>query len=143
MNTTIWIELASEEYRCDIIISPVPYNTFPGGLDGKESSCNAGELSLIPGLGRSPGGGHRNPLSNLAWRMEDYSPWGCKESDTAERLFHFQHISAQCLLTPLKSSSLRSFLIMFGFPNKLHLQREIVLALLMGPFRVYVSYHHK
>ena len=26
---------------------------FPGGSDGKESSCNAGELGLIPGLGRS------------------------------------------------------------------------------------------
>ena len=28
---------------------------FPGSLDNKESSCNAGDLSLIPGLGRSPG----------------------------------------------------------------------------------------
>ena len=30
---------------------------FPGGSAGKESSCNAGDLSLIPGLGRSPGEG--------------------------------------------------------------------------------------
>ena len=30
---------------------------IPGGSDGKESTCNAGDLSLIPGLGRSPGGG--------------------------------------------------------------------------------------
>ena len=35
---------------------------FPGDSDGKESSCNAGDLGLIPGLGRSPGGGHGNPL---------------------------------------------------------------------------------
>ena len=35
---------------------------FPGGSDGKESACNEGELGLIPGLGRSPGEGHRNPL---------------------------------------------------------------------------------
>ena len=35
---------------------------FPGGSDGKESTCNAGDLGLIPGLGRSPGGGHGNPL---------------------------------------------------------------------------------
>ena len=27
---------------------------FPGGLDGKESTCNAGEPGLIPGSGRSP-----------------------------------------------------------------------------------------
>ena len=35
---------------------------FPGGSDSKESVCNAGYLGLIPGLGRSPGGGHGNPL---------------------------------------------------------------------------------
>ena len=35
---------------------------FPGGSDGKESACNAGDLGSIPGLGRSPGGGHGSPL---------------------------------------------------------------------------------
>ena len=30
--------------------------------DGKESTCHAGDPGLIPGLGRSPGGGHDNPL---------------------------------------------------------------------------------
>ena len=35
---------------------------FPGGSDGKESACNAEELGLIPGLGRSPGEGNGNPL---------------------------------------------------------------------------------
>ena len=35
---------------------------FPGGSDGKESTCNAGDLGSIPGLGRSPGGGHGSPL---------------------------------------------------------------------------------
>ena len=35
---------------------------FPGGSDGKESACNAGDLGLITGLGRSPGGGHGNQL---------------------------------------------------------------------------------
>ena len=35
---------------------------FPGGAGGKESACNAGDPGLIPGLGRSPGGGHGNPL---------------------------------------------------------------------------------
>ena len=33
-----------------------------GGSDGKESTCNAGDLGSIPGLGRSPGGGNGNPL---------------------------------------------------------------------------------
>ena len=35
---------------------------FPGGSDGKESSHNAGDLGLIPGLGKSPRGEHDNPL---------------------------------------------------------------------------------
>ena len=30
--------------------------------DGKESACNAGDLSSIPGLGRSPGEGNGNPF---------------------------------------------------------------------------------
>ena len=49
---------------------------FLGGSDGKESACNAGDLGLIPGLGRSPGGGHGNPLSILAWRIPmDRGAW--------------------------------------------------------------------
>ena len=38
---------------------------LPQWLNGKESACNAGDTgdtSLIPGLERSPGGGHGNPL---------------------------------------------------------------------------------
>ena len=35
---------------------------FPGGSDGKESNCSAGDPGLIPGLGRSPGEGNGNPL---------------------------------------------------------------------------------
>ena len=35
---------------------------FPGGSDGKESACNAGDPGLIPGSGRSPGEGNDSPL---------------------------------------------------------------------------------
>ena len=35
---------------------------FLGGSVGKESACNAEDLGLIPGSGRSPGGGHGNPF---------------------------------------------------------------------------------
>ena len=35
---------------------------LPGGSDGKESVGNAGNPAWIPGLGRSPGEGHGNPL---------------------------------------------------------------------------------
>ena len=38
---------------------------FPGGLDGKESSCNAGDPGSIPGLGKSPGEGNGYSLQYL------------------------------------------------------------------------------
>ena len=44
---------------------------FLGSSAGKESACNAGDLSWIPGLGRFPGEGKGYPLSILAWRI----PW--------------------------------------------------------------------
>ena len=37
---------------------------FPGGSDSKESTCNAGDLGLIPGWGRSPGEGSGYPLQD-------------------------------------------------------------------------------
>ena len=62
---------------------------FPGGSDSKESAYNAGDPSLIPGLGRSSGEGNDNPLqysgeSHGQRSLVGYSPWGCKESDTTE-----------------------------------------------------------
>ena len=72
---------------------------FPGGSEVKASACNAGDLGLIPGSGRSPGEGNGNPLkvflpgeSYGRRSLVGYSPWGRKESDTTERLhfdFHF------------------------------------------------------
>ena len=50
---------------------------FSGSSDSKESACNAGDLVLIPGLGRSPEEGHDNPLQALlAWRIPmDRGTW--------------------------------------------------------------------
>ena len=65
---------------------------FSGGSDSKESSCNAGDLGLILGSGRSAGEGNGNPpqyscLENsMDGGLVGYSPWGCKESDKTERL---------------------------------------------------------
>ena len=68
---------------------------FPGGSAGKESTCNVGDLGLIPGLGRSPGEGNGNPLQYSAWKIPwtgkpgaGYSPQDHKESDMTKRL-HF------------------------------------------------------
>ena len=88
---------------------------FPGGSDGKESACNAGELSLIPGLGRSPRGGNGNPLQYSCLEnphgqrnLTGYSPWGHKESDITELLRTAQCLSKTFLLIWVLSS-------LFGF----------------------------
>ena len=51
---------------------------FPGGSDGKESACNAGDPGLIPGLGRSPEEKNSNPLqySCLENSMDRGDWWG-------------------------------------------------------------------
>ena len=69
-------------------------------LDGKESSYNVGDLGSIPGLGRSPGGGHGNPLQYSCLEkphgqrsLVGYSPWGRKELDMTEQLSKQHSIS--------------------------------------------------
>ena len=49
---------------------------FPGGTDGKESTCNVGDLGLILELGRSPGEGMTTSSNILAWRIPmDRGAW--------------------------------------------------------------------
>ena len=65
---------------------------FPGGSDGKESSCNAGDPDLIPGSGRSPGEGNGYPLqySCLGIPMDRgvgrLQSMGLQRVDTTEQL---------------------------------------------------------
>ena len=49
---------------------------FPGDSDGEESTCNVGDLGSIPGLERSPGGGHATHSSIPVWRIPvDRGAW--------------------------------------------------------------------
>ena len=78
------------------------YMGLPWWLRGNESARNAGDLGSIPVSGRSPGGGHGNPLKYSclengmdrgAWRA---SLWGCTESDMTEATKqHTAYIIAQ------------------------------------------------
>ena len=60
-NSCIW----KISYRRDRLPTPV-FLDFPGGSGSKESTCNAGDLGLIPGSGRSPGGGYGTHSSILS-----------------------------------------------------------------------------
>ena len=82
--TKILIEVVSDKWG------------FPGGSNGKEPTCNAGDPGSIPGLGRSPRGGNgyplqysclENPMDRRAWRAMVNR--GSKELDMTEGLTHF------------------------------------------------------
>ena len=49
----------------------LPSGGFASGSNGKESTYNAGDPSLIPGSGKSPGEWHGHPLQYFFWKI----PW--------------------------------------------------------------------
>ena len=58
---------------------------FPGGSAGKESAYNAGDLDLIPGLGRSPREGNSYPLQYSGLEnSKDRTVHGVADSHTTE-----------------------------------------------------------
>ena len=62
-------------WRRDRLPTPV-FLGFPGGSDSEESAYNARDLGSIPELGKSPGEGHGNHSSILAWRIPmDRGAW--------------------------------------------------------------------
>ena len=70
-----------------------------GGSDSKESACNSGDLGSISGLGRSPGGGHGNPLQYSCLEnphgQRCLAGYSYKVLDTTEWLSRAQHSTAQ------------------------------------------------
>ena len=88
---------------------------FPGGSDGKESACNAGDPGLILGLEDPLEKGLATHSNILAWRIPrteepgGLSPWGCRKTDMAVTNFfslsyHLSYLSfhrklpEECLL---------------------------------------------
>ena len=78
-----------------------PHQGFPGGSEGKVSACNAGDLGLILGSGRSPGEGNShalqyscldNHMDRRAWQA--ISPWSHKESDSTNTFTFFYFLVA-------------------------------------------------
>ena len=82
-----YVAIADWHTRLQIFKSP-----FPCGSACKESTCNAGDLGLIPGLGRSPGDGKGYPVqfSGLENPMECIVCWAAKsQAWLSDFHFHF------------------------------------------------------
>ena len=88
---------------------------FPGGSDSKEFACNAGDPSLIPGLGRAPGGGNGNPLhySCLESSMDRGTLWATVHEVTksltklSDEHCTLYYIECSCSVTSAVSDSLQ------------------------------------
>ena len=63
------------------------FRGFPGGSNGKEFACNAGDLGLLPGLGRYPGERNNYPIQYSVgeFHVYVYSPQDGKELDPTEQ----------------------------------------------------------
>ena len=70
-------------FACNISVG------FSGGSDSKESACNAGDLGLIPGSGRSPGEGNGNPPQySCLENSVDRGAWCGLQSMGSQRVRH-------------------------------------------------------
>ena len=104
---------------------------FPDGLDGKEFAYNVGDLDLIPGLGRSPGGGHGNPLwySCLENPQGQRSLAGCM-SMGSQRVKNLSTFSSNYMFKSVQNLNLNYFLSyffkkLFSMYSKLSIKNKI------------------
>ena len=87
------------------------YLAFPGGSVVKNPPTSAGDMGLIPGSERSPGGENGNPLQySCLGNPAGYGPWGRKEVDTNEHMHTHDKPTANINLNgeKLKAFPLRS-----------------------------------
>ena len=89
----LWKDTKKDLKHRNIFKEYTIFRDFPSGSNGKESACNAGDLNLIPGSGRSPGEGNGNPLQySFLENSMDRGAWQAivhqshKELDTTEWL---------------------------------------------------------
>ena len=85
---TSWVATLEKEKRGKVHSLGQKCLPLKCGSAGKESTCNVGDLGLIPGLGRPPG--ERKGLPTPVFWLGEFhrlcSPWGHKELDMTERL---------------------------------------------------------
>ena len=89
VNLSNWYTLDSEIVSINYLLGQRIFGLPLGGSNGKESACNVGDWGSIPGLGRSPEGGHGNLLQYSCLEnphgqrsLADYTVHGVEKSQT-------------------------------------------------------------
>ena len=110
-------------WRKDRLPTPV-FLGFPGGSGSEESSCNAGDLGSIHGLGRSPGEGKGYPLQYSALENSmDCIVHGVAKSQTQLNDFPFTFMPHETYLTEVRITWLweqNGEFILSGVIRRLH-----------------------
>ena len=114
------------------------------GSDSKQSACNIRDLSSIPGLGKSPGGGHVNPfqysgLENLHRQRNllDHSLWCCKEQDKTEWLSTAPYSSEGTFSDPHFSTKL-----LCDFKQVISLSQIPYVEIKLGHFYILIRFEN-
>ena len=90
-------------WRRDSLPTPA-FLDFPDGSAGKESACSAGDLGLIPGLGRSPGEGNSYPLQYSGLENSvDCIDHGVTKIQTQLSHFHFNDLKKDLITARIRS----------------------------------------
>ena len=122
--------LGLQKYHCRWWLQS--WNGFPGGSEVKVSACNAGDLSLIPGPGRSPGEGNGNPFqySCLENPMDRGAWWVHRVAKSQTRLsdFTFTLLLGRKTMTKL-NNTLKSRGI--TLPTKVYIVKAMVFPVVM------------
>ena len=109
--------------RRDRLPTPV-FLGFPCGSAGKESTCNAGDLGSIPGLGRSPGKGKGYPLQYSGLENStDCIVQGVTTSWTRLSNFHFTSPHFTFMLLPVR---------VLGLPQSIEIGQRPDKKLMLG-----------
>ena len=101
MRKFIYNLLLSVTARELIFIGPIFVRGFPCGSVGKESTCNAGDPSLIPGLGKSTGEGIGYPLQySCLENSMDRGAWQAPIHEVEKKKVGVAFIVAQLVKNP-------------------------------------------
>ena len=100
-ETPLYFWVRKIPWRRDRLPTPVLLG-FPGGSDDKESACNMGDLGSVPGLGRSPGGGHGNPIQySCLENPKDRRAWPAIVHGVTESQTRLKRLSSSSWVTCL------------------------------------------